>query len=234
MSFAFQRIFDIPELVDLLISQLDKAEVSVLARINKAIRKVCNPWLYKALNFCYHNKHNDLGFVPGMVALGWNIRHVKELTLEPDELAFYYNCVYDFEEIHGQFGNNNNTLTSRLAWHDAGTAVLINPHLTHLRFNPIYIKDPNDGRRLVQAVAGMQRIRESGLWIDCRQLDAYRLGMNLFYCVKPSIRSFIMSLYQDHNDDAELDQNSSGVSGDGLMTLSRRQESLVDLETLAL
>ncbi|KAG9068523.1 hypothetical protein KI688_010796 [Linnemannia hyalina] len=48
---SFQRVFDIPEVVDLLISQLNKPEVSILPRTNKTIRRHCTPWLYKAPDF---------------------------------------------------------------------------------------------------------------------------------------------------------------------------------------
>lgn len=277
---SFQRVFDIPELVDLLLSQCDKPEVSILARTNRTIRRSCTPWLYKSLDFRHDSESKGLDYVPGMVAFGRNVRHVKDLTVGPDELAFYYNCVLDFEEIHGRFRGSVPT-TSRPAWFpppDSHTCqvlalppmtnlsqvtleghsefnnphrmrsaqdprailgqlcwlISLNPHLTYLNVNPISIKDPQSGRRLVEAVAGLQGIRELGLWIECRSQDAFRLGMDLFYSVKPSIRSFVLSLSQGGNNDGELDQEGLGVSNDGLMVMPRRQEPLVNLETLAL
>ncbi|KAF9129734.1 hypothetical protein BGX30_013833 [Mortierella sp. GBA39] len=104
MLSSFQRVFDIPELVDMLMSQLDKAEVSVLTRTNKAIRTSCLPSFYKFLGDRPGHNTKIFSSVPGTLALARNIRHVKDVTFGPRELAYYFNSVCDFEEIQGQVG----------------------------------------------------------------------------------------------------------------------------------
>ncbi|KAK5816761.1 hypothetical protein F5H01DRAFT_405257 [Linnemannia elongata] len=114
---------------------LDESKVSILARTNKTIHRFYTPWLYKTLEFHHDGDSRSLDFVPGMVAFGRNVRHVKDLTVGQEELAFYYNCVLDFEEIHGPFGGGVLT-TSRPKWFPPLdphiTQVLALPPMTHL------------------------------------------------------------------------------------------------------
>ncbi|KAG0069542.1 hypothetical protein BGZ90_000176 [Linnemannia elongata] len=215
-----------------------------------------------------------------MVAFGRNVRHIKDLTAGQEELAFYYNCVLDFEDTHGPFGGGVLTTSqpkwfpppdpnitqvlalppmthlSRVTLKDCSGSdypismpsaedpramlgqlcwlVSLNPHLTRLTVNEVIITDPHSGRRLVEVIAGLQGIRELDLAIECRSQEASQLAMDLFYCVKPSIRSFALTFYSGDNSGDEQDQDGHVENSDGLMVMPRRQEPLVNLETLGL
>ncbi|KAF9090632.1 hypothetical protein BGX23_005842 [Mortierella sp. AD031] len=88
MSPAFDRVFDILELVDLLKSQRAKADISRLAQANRMLHATCSPSLYRSLNANYGDASKIFSFVPGMLALGRNIGHVTALSLRRQELAF--------------------------------------------------------------------------------------------------------------------------------------------------
>lgn len=273
MSSSFQRVFDIPELVDLLMSQLDKAEASVLTRTNKTIRTSCIPSFYKFLGDRPGHNTKIFSSVPGTLALARNIRHVKDVTFGPRELAYYYNSVCDFEEIQGQVGTapvsrptwcpspdprtcqivalppltwlsrftldshsmlhnmpspaNHRTTLAQLSW-----LMSLNPRLTYLNLDFIHIKDSRDRRRLIEAVAGLHMIVGMNLWIHCRRRDSHQLGLDLFFSVKPSIKTIYLRL---QSDDSTLDQETSDMGGgEDLTVVPRRQEPLINLEAFTL
>ncbi|KAG9062658.1 hypothetical protein KI688_004962 [Linnemannia hyalina] len=71
-------------------------------------------------------------------ALGRNIRHVKELTFNSDELAYYYNCVQTFEELKEQ---SDDAPGPRPSWYPARDPITCEfvalppmTRLTHLDF----------------------------------------------------------------------------------------------------
>ncbi|KAG0280624.1 hypothetical protein BGZ95_009365 [Linnemannia exigua] len=111
-SSACQRFLNIPELIDILASQLHLADLSVLTRINRQTHKSCLPLLFKVLDL-RHTRGSKVLLFTGALSLGRSTRHVRDLSLGPDELEFYYNCVYDFEVFSAQSGY---TPAPRSAW----------------------------------------------------------------------------------------------------------------------
>ncbi|KAG0375702.1 hypothetical protein BGX24_008760 [Mortierella sp. AD032] len=265
-SSACQRLFDIPELTDILASQLQQADLSALTRINRQTRKSCLPLLFKVVDLRHAKGSKVFLFVAGAMSLGRNTRHIKDLSLGPDELAFYYNCVYDFDVFNAQFGNapaprpvwfpppdtrtrqflalppmtclsrltlgydsSDNpyrmpsSVDTRAALAQLCWLLSFNPHLSSLVVESIVVKDSRDRRILVGAIAGLRRIKKLLLRIECRHQEMYQLGLDLFFCVQPSVQHIVLSSSMLLSD-GDQDTITVGDGDDLIAVVPRRQE----------
>ncbi|KAF9092138.1 hypothetical protein BGX23_004587 [Mortierella sp. AD031] len=132
MSSSTSKFFAIPELIDTLTSQLPRADTR-LARTNKQLYARRSPSLYKWLDDYFTDKKAIFNSIPGMLALGRNIRHVRKMSCGRKELAFYYNCVLAFEELSSQTMHTHAPRPGWLPPADAHPCRLVPlPPMTHL------------------------------------------------------------------------------------------------------
>ncbi|KAK3844112.1 MAG: hypothetical protein J3R72DRAFT_488887 [Linnemannia gamsii] len=184
------------------------------------------------------------------MSLGRNTRHIKDLLLGPDELAFYYSCVYDFDVFNAQFGNalhhdqsgydsSDNpyrmpsSVDTRAALAQLCWLLSLNPHLSSLVVESIVVKDSRDRRILVGAIAGLRRIKKLLLRIECRHQEMYQLGLDLFFCVQPSVQHIVLSIFMLLSD-GDQDTTTVGDGDDLITVVPRRQEPLINVESLRL
>jgi hypothetical protein len=99
MSDSCERFFDIPELVDLLAANLDKKDISRLARTCRRMNRSCTPSLFRSLTVDDNDEFSLFISTPALHTLARNIQHVRTLDAGAQELAYYYNCVLALEEI---------------------------------------------------------------------------------------------------------------------------------------
>ncbi|KAG0286032.1 hypothetical protein BGZ96_009819 [Linnemannia gamsii] len=107
------KFFDIPECIGLLVPYLNQKDVSSFARTSREKHRVWTPSLYRTLIVIYNHPFKLFRSISALHALVRNIQHVRNLTIEIDELGYYYNCVLDFEEMHSRFMS---THSARPAW----------------------------------------------------------------------------------------------------------------------
>lgn len=107
------KVFDIPEIIGLLILYLNQKDVSSFARTSRKMHRFWTPSLYRTLKVECTRPFKLFSSTPALHALAHNIQHVRNLTVVIDELGYYYNCVLDIEETHSQIMG---THSSRLAW----------------------------------------------------------------------------------------------------------------------
>lgn len=99
-SSSCQRVFDVQELLEHLITLLDKADLSRLSRINRAMHTRCSPSLFKVI--WQTDAFKIFESIPSTMALGRNTPHVRSLDVGAYEVAYYYNCVRAFQELGAQ------------------------------------------------------------------------------------------------------------------------------------
>ncbi|KAF9151780.1 hypothetical protein BG015_006235 [Linnemannia schmuckeri] len=93
-------VFDLPELLELLLSRLGRTDLSRLSRTNQTMHARCSPSLFQDIN--EYDAAKIFASIPSTMAFGRNTPHVRKLALGPDELAYYYDCVQVFEEFKMQ------------------------------------------------------------------------------------------------------------------------------------
>ncbi|KAG0272067.1 hypothetical protein BGZ95_000069 [Linnemannia exigua] len=117
MSTACFKLFDIPELADLVTARLARGDLSRLNRTCRKLHSCCTPVFYENLElYNYGSENRILDSAPGMMALGRNIQLVKKLDIGIKELAILYNffalCDPDNSCPHGAA----ESLVSRPTW----------------------------------------------------------------------------------------------------------------------
>ncbi|KAK3836794.1 MAG: hypothetical protein J3R72DRAFT_450150 [Linnemannia gamsii] len=117
-SWSCNRFFEIQELVEALAAILPRKDLSALSRTSSLMHLACTPAFYKELDICAGCDENKLlGSNHGLLALVQNIQHVKKLTLGPEEVAFYYNCLLSFDKhTPSSSPKSSNPPATRLAW----------------------------------------------------------------------------------------------------------------------
>ncbi|KAK3841457.1 MAG: hypothetical protein J3R72DRAFT_152419 [Linnemannia gamsii] len=102
MSAATARFFDIPELVDILVSQLDKSDVATLVRTCRQFKALFEPCLYRDLCLCSSSERDHRLFakngglfqsILSVRALSRNAHHVRKLNCWLPEV-FYFSTAY--------------------------------------------------------------------------------------------------------------------------------------------
>ncbi|KAK3831682.1 MAG: hypothetical protein JOS17DRAFT_790461 [Linnemannia elongata] len=100
MPDAFERFFNITELVNHLTQYLAIKDVSRLACTSRKMHTQCIPSLFRTLtgDDAFLRLFESTTFLH---ALSRNSQHVRELKLQQYELAFYYNCLLIFQDTDG-------------------------------------------------------------------------------------------------------------------------------------
>ncbi|KAF9909757.1 hypothetical protein EC991_008080 [Linnemannia zychae] len=142
MATSPQQVFSIPELAAQVALRLTTSDISRLSRTNRALHSHCSPVLFKTITYFILSKIFVSG--PSTQTFGRNARHVKDLTLRSDELAYYYNCVKAFEEFLAQ--TSDNTPRQRPKWcppPDPRTCQIVAlPPMTRLSNLELHFVDP--------------------------------------------------------------------------------------------
>ncbi|KAK3831703.1 MAG: hypothetical protein JOS17DRAFT_744039 [Linnemannia elongata] len=144
MPDAFERFFNMTELVDHLTPKLAIKDVSRLARTSRKMHKRCTPSLFRTLAddstralyaLSRGSQHVQRLFesTPALLALSRNSQHVRELNLQRYDLAFYYNCLLTFQDINSHLSDMPTTRPSWLPPPDVHSYQLVAlPPMTRL------------------------------------------------------------------------------------------------------
>ncbi|KAG0378287.1 hypothetical protein BGX24_004239 [Mortierella sp. AD032] len=142
MASSSQHFFNTPELLELLTSHLEKEDISQLSRTNRTMNSRFSHSLFKILDI--YEVSNIFTSTTSTLALGRNTRHVRDLSLGSEELAYYYNCVQAFEELKEQ--TIDNVPAPRPSWYppmDPRTCQVVTiPPMT--RLTQIYVSSDID------------------------------------------------------------------------------------------
>ncbi|KAK5808027.1 hypothetical protein F5H01DRAFT_353122 [Linnemannia elongata] len=112
MSGAFERFFNITELVGHLTVYLASKDILRLTRTCRKTHTRCTPSLFRTLT--RHNSNcRQFASTPALLALSRNSQHVKELSLQLCDLVFYYNCLLTFQDINSHLSD---TPPTRPSW----------------------------------------------------------------------------------------------------------------------
>ncbi|KAF9084049.1 hypothetical protein BGX23_010902 [Mortierella sp. AD031] len=155
--------------------------------------------------------------------------NLTDLTFWPERVQ---GCPYTMPS-----SDNPRATLAQICW-----MLNINSYLTRVDLNYLPIKDLHDRRLLVWAIAGLNCIRVLELSIHCESSIQYQVGMDLFFCCKPSVRTLLIHV-ENLEDSASSTQDhfsswhpsSIGEKGDGggdMSVVPRRQEPLTNLEDL--
>ncbi|KAH7043559.1 hypothetical protein BKA57DRAFT_109695 [Linnemannia elongata] len=112
MPDAFERFFNITELVDHLATYLAIKDASRLARTCRKMHARCTPSLFRTLTV-HDSTFRLFESTPALLALSRNSQHVRELSLQLYELVFYYNCLLTFQDINSHLSD---TPPTRPSW----------------------------------------------------------------------------------------------------------------------
>lgn len=121
MPDPLNRVFDIQELLDLLTAQLDRKGLSILARTNHKLYRLCTPLLFRnqEVRDLYDAASHSFKILSSNAearnALSRNLHYIWKLTLGEDELTYFYNCMLDFQETKNSH-NIDTPATSRPTW----------------------------------------------------------------------------------------------------------------------
>ncbi|KAK5808262.1 hypothetical protein F5H01DRAFT_351702, partial [Linnemannia elongata] len=117
MERATQRFFDIPELVAILTTYLNRKEISRLMQTNRQLHQICTPAHYHSvLADCDTSRNHHPDFedpIPAPVdsifrsvdvirALSKNVHLVRELILNLNDVVYYTNCIFAFQDLASQ------------------------------------------------------------------------------------------------------------------------------------
>ncbi|KAK3841301.1 MAG: hypothetical protein J3R72DRAFT_445836 [Linnemannia gamsii] len=165
MISSSQHFFIVPELLELLTSHLEKEDVSRLSRTSRSMNSRLSPSLFKIL---YGDELSKIfNSTTSTLALGRNTRHVRELSLGSEELAYYYNCVQAFEELKEQ--TIDNVPAPRPSWHppsDPRTCpVFALPPLTQLSRLNLHSFDPRTSKVKVPSADNPRALLAQLCWL---------------------------------------------------------------------
>ncbi|KAF9142128.1 hypothetical protein BGX30_003314 [Mortierella sp. GBA39] len=238
-SSSCQKFFGILELVNQLALHLTREEVSILSRTNRHVQACLSLFLFK--NFNYADPIKIFTSTSGTQALGRNIRHVRELTFRPDEIAYYYNCVQSFEELKEQSddapgprpscASEPRVILAQNCW-----LIAHNPHLTTLRIHSLPITASCNYRVLLRTIADLRSIKYLDVLVACHLNRGFRLGLDLLNCLSPSIQSFDFNHKELRDTREEQDNSETGDGGSSseLVVVPGRQGLLTNLLELSL
>ncbi|KAK3841308.1 MAG: hypothetical protein J3R72DRAFT_445851, partial [Linnemannia gamsii] len=119
MNTACQQFFNTPELLGLLASVLESAELAKLCQCSRRFNRELAPSLFKNINIsCSYMLQGQtiLSSMPFLTAFGRNIHHTRALGIGPIELVFYYNCILAFADLQWPRSDSPATPSSLPNW----------------------------------------------------------------------------------------------------------------------
>lgn len=113
MSTSCSKFFDIPELLDLITTYLDRKDVLNFVLTSRRMHRLVTPTLYRELVVHHASECRIFTSFPALHALARNIQHIRMLLIGVNELAYFYNCELAFEELKSW---TNDKPRSRPSW----------------------------------------------------------------------------------------------------------------------
>ncbi|KAF9139161.1 hypothetical protein BG015_002152 [Linnemannia schmuckeri] len=164
------RVFNIPELVSLITSHLDRDDLSRLLRTSQHMHTHCIPFLFKNLSLQYVNNGGGIfQSIVATLALAKNVQHVRSLVVNKLDAVYLFNCLIDFQETHARVAGVPFVRPRWLPPPDPRTCQLIAlpplKNLTTLRFNMNTIEFPTDCRYIIPSYKSTGAALPQVCWI---------------------------------------------------------------------
>lgn len=179
MNSATTVFFETPELLNLLSHQLSARDIAYLMLTDKAMHSRWTPLLYRRLDLAYRDgdKTRLLSSTDALLALGRNMQHVHDLTMNLFELVYIYNCILDLRLVLGDASR----LPSWLAPPDLRTRQLIPllpmVNLTRLHLHLEYSRNAQSCPYLLPSSQNPRATATQASWII--QLNPHLLDLKL-------------------------------------------------------
>ncbi|KAG0272370.1 hypothetical protein BGZ95_011896, partial [Linnemannia exigua] len=122
MNSVTTQFFDLPELTHTLESLLTKSDVASLVRTCRLFKVLFESWLYRDLTLSSSRKLGPpaagprassvkylgvLGSTRSVRALSRNAHHVRTLSCDIEEIAYFFNCLLRHQERSADAANSN-------------------------------------------------------------------------------------------------------------------------------
>ncbi|OAQ23766.1 hypothetical protein K457DRAFT_36316 [Linnemannia elongata AG-77] len=203
MERATQRFFDIPELVAILTTYLNRKEISRLMQTNRQLHQICTPHTTTAcLLTATHHETTTLTLktrYPPQSTRSSARSMISPLKEQPDNSNIVSSPSRNHLGLRRQARTNVSAKDPKASVTYICWILHLNSHLIHVTISGLAFKNVRELRLVATSITCLGKLQELSLGAIVYKSPTFaRVGPTIFYSCPPSLRSLSLELQEDH------------------------------------